>query len=279
MMAKLNKSTAILTTILIIGAGLAAESQPRGTAATIETTKRLERQIDKFRRSLGSFFAADRSNAIAVEEDFMALSDSLEIASKRLRERAADGEVIKPDVEDVLSRGLRIEMMIAAHTIAPAARRDWARLKATLDRLANLHKVVWVWTVNQNPYWRSLSPRRVIDRLESRADEFRLSFENALEAGPLKGAGSEKNGLEMVKSFDRSTNRLEERLNAGEQITEREVESILRLAQTIDAFMRRHEFSPRSRRDWAQVRTVLDELALLNNVIWRWRYSTAAGID
>ncbi len=270
-MKKIQKLMGVVLMLALFGVGFVLEAQTkRGDWRTMNTIKRLETQTDRFRRSLDAALDMSKLDGTDLEDDFMARVDALEIAADRLRDRAEDNEIIVSDVENVLSRGLTIEMQMRAHRTSPRAMRDWMAVRNTLDRLASAHRVAWVWTVNQNPYWRTASQRRVFDRLENRSDEFRMSFDDALDASRLDGTELEDNAVELVKSFEESVDRLEDRVSRGERLSASDVELLLGSAITIDNFMKKHALSPRAERDWAQVKANLEELAMINNVIWRW---------
>lgn len=255
-----------ILTIVLFGVGF-VRAQDRQTINTID---RLERQTDRFLRSVDAALDNSRLDGAGLENDFTARVEALENAADRLREGAQDDEATVRDVKNLLSRAMNIEIMMRQYDTSPVAREDWRIVKDTLDSLARMHDMEWAWTMSENPYWRIVSERTIFERLENRSDEFRHSFNDALDLSRFNGTELEDNVLDLVKAFEASTDRLEDRVRKGERLLPSDVELILSNARTIDSFMRRHELSQIALSDWARVKINLDELAMLNNVIWRW---------
>lgn len=258
--------------IAAFGVGLIAEGQTGETNRhTVNMVKRLEKQTERFRKSVIAAFDGSELDRQPLEDDFIARIGVFRVAADRLRDRGENDEVIISDVEDILRQGLYLEMMMKAHRVLPSAMRDWAQMRDTLDDLAQTHDIVCVWDVNENPIWRNVSERRVFDRLKNRVDEFRVSFDEVLVLCRLDDGGFKDNTNVPVKTFEETIFPLEDRVNRGGELSAEELESLLGTAIAIDEFMRTHNCSTRARRDWARIRANLDELALLHNVIWRWR--------
>lgn len=253
-------------------AGTTAQAQYRtNDRRMLSVVKRLETRADRFSGSLDA--ALDRSplDGTEREDEVNALADEFEDATDRLRKRTEDGVANARDMDEVLRRAMRLEMFMRANRLTPRAQSDWAQVRGTLDELARNHNVVWVWTADPTPRRVDAALiRRVIDQLEQRADEFRESFADALDAGPRDGTSYEDYANRVVATFEQALDRLEDLANGSGGVKDADVRTVLNNALSIEDFMRKNRMTPRARRDWARVKTNLDELAYMQNVAWVW---------
>lgn len=187
-----------------------------------------------------------------------------------------DGEVIAPDVENLLSRALMIEAVVSRLPASEAARSDWAMIKQTLDRIGKSHNVAWVWTVEANPYWKTARVEPIFDRLDSRSDDFLNSFRYSLDYSKINGTKIEDEAIQLVRVYEDNMDKLEERADRAGQITSADLDPVLRQGMLIEAFMIMHNLPPRVRRDWMQVKASLKELAMRSNVVWNWTVKPVA---
>src|SRR3712207_6698877 len=135
--------------------------------------------------------------------------------------------------------------------LSPATQRDWAQVRKVLDELARVYNVAWVWTVKNYPPLTNASRRRVINRLETRADEFRDSFDDALDKSRVDGKPYEDHLNEVVATFEKSLDDLEDQVNRSDKMNEKDVLVVLNNAHVIDDYMRKYKMTPRARLDWA----------------------------
>lgn len=112
--------------------------------------------------------------------------------------------------------------------------------------------------------------QRIVEQLESNADDFRASFDDALDRGPRDGTAYEDYANQVVAVFEQSLDRLEDYTKGSSELREGDVRAVFNNAQVIEGFMRENRLTPRARRDWARVRTNLGELARMSNVAWVW---------
>lgn len=111
---------------------------------------------------------------------------------------------------------------------------------------------------------------KIVEQLESNADDFRSSFDDALDRGPRDGTAYEDYANQVVAAFERALDRLDDYANGSGELGQEDVRTVLDNAQVIEGFMRENRLTPRARRDWARVRTNLDELARMSSVAWVW---------
>jgi hypothetical protein len=122
----------------------------------------------------------------------------------------------------------------------------------------------------QRPY-RANDQRvqRVLDRIETRAETFRLSLDDALDNSRLNGTATEDTVNNYVSEFERATDRLRERFNDRRAVSA-DVQEVLNRALYIDEFVRQNQLGNRARRDWNMLRSDLNLLAQYYNVAWNW---------
>lgn len=258
--------TAILLVLVFFGIGFVAQAQTRvNNKNAMFLVKRLEINADQFRNSLDFELVND-----PMEEIIEARVAAFEMATDRLRERIEEDEFIPVDMEDVLSRALLVERALQTAKLSPDAREDWMRIRNNLDALAKNYRVAWVWTLDANPYWKNTPVvEQITDRLDSRSDEFRRSFNYALDVSALNGTELEDRAVKLVQEFEDQLDRWEE-LGDRERLSAANVELLLKRAIAIETFLRAQKLTPRVWRDWAQVKANLDELAMMANVSFKW---------
>jgi hypothetical protein len=276
-MKNIKQFTAFVLALVVFGIGFTANAQMRmNDKNAMYIIKRLETNTDQFRDHLDVekvFTAKDEDIAkISIEASVA----SFEFMTDRLQDRAEDNEVISSDVEGILSRAFAIERSIQKAKISNEARADWMRVKSNLDDLAKAYNVTWVWTLNANPYWKNpRAAEEIIDRLENQSDEFRRSFNFALDASRLDGTKIEDRASKLVDDFEDQVDRWED-LSDNERRSASNIKNLMQKAMVLDDFIRTSNLSTRTKRDWTQVRLTLDELAMMTNIEWKWNATPVA---
>jgi osmotically-inducible protein OsmY len=218
--------------------------------------------------------ALDRSrfNNSDVEDQANALVDELEFASDRLRDRADDSIVNSADVNEVLRRGMYLDMFMHRHDFSPAAERNWMLVRNDLDRLARAYDLRWTWVPStiQHSASNRLWTKRVIQRLEQATDEFRSSFDTGLDRSRVDGSSYEDFMNNVMAQFESSVDKLEDQANGSKELNPTDIKLALSNAAAIDDFLKRHTVPNRTRRDWARVKANLGDLAFINRVAWNW---------
>ncbi len=268
----------------LIGTGFAAHAQTNNQNMMMNNSRmmlnlatRLELWTDQFEDSLNVALDKSRADGSEFEDETLALVEGFEDAADRFRDRVEDNEVIASDVENLLSRALLIDATMAKAPVVPMARTDWMQIKQLLDVIAKTNNVVWVWTLDANPYWKTpMAGERISDRLESRADEFRRSFDVALDMSRFNGTAVEDRGIKMADDFENQVDRWEA-LADNERLLGANTELLLNRVVAIETFMRANNLTmPRMWRDWAQVKASLRELATASNTAWTWSVKPVA---
>lgn len=110
----------------------------------------------------------------------------------------------------------------------------------------------------------------MIDRIEQSADDFRDSFDATLDRSRIDGRDYEDFLNRVVGTFENTLDRLEDQARGSDNLNTNDLNIVLNNAKAIDDFLRRHSVSGRAWRDWARVKTNLDDLAVLYRVTWNW---------
>ncbi|HEX7227995.1 MAG TPA: BON domain-containing protein, partial [Candidatus Binatia bacterium] len=263
--------TAALVMILA-GASNALGQAVRTTAQIENMLKRLETNTDRFNRSIDAALDRSRFNNTDIEDQANALVDELEFATDRLKDRADDNIVNSFDVNEVLRRGMYLDMFMQRHNFTPASERDWRMVRFDLDQLARLYGVAWTWapqTIHSSTLNKAWA-RQIIQRLEETTDQFSSSFDSSLDRSHIDGSAYEDFMNNIMAQFERSVDKLEEDANGSRQLNPTDIRLALNNAVAIDDFLRRYTLPERSRRDWARVKANLDDLAFVNRVAWDW---------
>ncbi len=275
-------SIAVAVALTSLGAIAKAESwrsTQMGDQRLLLLISRLETNTDRFSNSIDAALDRSRLEGSLREDDINALVDVFEYETDQLRERVEDHEAVASDAEAVLIRGLRLEMIMRRHPLTPTAQRDWARVRTDLDQLARAFNIVWVWTPQAHAA-RNIPVRQLIRRIESRADEFQNTIDDALDRSPLNGSELEDQINTLAQNLEKEADQLRDRINnrPGGGLVAADIEAVLERAMLIETFMQTHgrQLSPRAHRDWARVKANLNELAKNYNVAWVWTRSGPA---
>ena len=269
----------VVTAAFVIGLAYASDlrgQQFRTTTQLKDVLERLETNTDRFSRSLDAALDRSRLNGTNLEDQANALVDELDFATDRLKDRADDNIVNTFDVNEVLRRGMYLDMFMQRHDFSSAAERDWLLLRSDLDRLARIHSVTWTW-VPQTIHNSKLNKAwtiQVIQRLEDTTDQFRSSFDAGLDRSRIDGSSREDFMNSVMAQFERSVDKLENDAESSKELNPTDITLALTNAAAIDDFLRRYTLPERTRRDWARVKANLDDLAFMNRVAWDWNVRT-----
>ena len=114
---------------------------------------------------------------------------------------------------------------------------------------------------------------RMIKQIENQTNTFRKSLDSALDRSRLNSTNREDDINAFVKDFYKETKQLHDNFDSRRS-TANDVRTVLDRASQIDQFMRRNRLrnDRDAQRDWARLRVLLEELAGVYNVSWRWRF-------
>jgi hypothetical protein len=239
----------------------------------------IKKESNSFRNSLKDALNKSRFDRTSRENDINAYVKDFEEQTKRLDDNFDHHKSTTADVDAVLSRAARIDQFMSRYLLTTRAQSDWSVLRSDLNRLAVTYSVSWRWGGELDPVVSNL-PYRITDkeveelihRIEGQADAFRHSLDSALDRSRLNNTRREDDINAFVKDFYKETKRLHDNFD-HHRSTANDVRTVLDRAAQIDQFMRRNRLrnDRDAQRDWATLRTRLEELAGVYNVTWRWR--------
>lgn len=245
-----------------------SQDVPTPTATTQQSVAMLEQRVDQFSDTVSAEIDKSRYNGTEAEDMIDAYVDELELSTDRLNRRADDGPIAS-DVTEVLGDALRVEAFLEKNRMPANVTTSWTAVKAQLDQLASTYKVAWAWKVENYPTLSDDNRDRIISRLEDTADDFRVSFDNAIDMGRADGTSYEDHLMNVVRTFENSLDDIAG-ADQRDRIDEKNVLTVLNNAKAIEGYMRRYKMTPRAVIDWYRVRAVLDDLARMYKVAWVW---------
>jgi hypothetical protein len=118
--------------------------------------------------------------------------------------------------------------------------------------------------------------QQLLQRIATRADRFRVDLTSALNQSRLDNTQREDNINQLVADFEQEARQLRNRFNQRSSTTS-DVQAVLDRAARIDNFMQRRRLGGDVERDWAMLRTDLDQLASSYNIAWNWNNAPRQG--
>lgn len=268
--------------LLVGGLALVAQAQRRVSDRQVENIIRnIETRSDTFRRSFDAALDRSRLDGTYTEDSVNEYVKAFEEATNTLRSRFNGRIAVGSDVDNVLNRAAMIDRFMRTNLKQGRVQGDWAQLRNGLQRLANAYSVAFNLNgrvlppsvvASQVPYRVSDSQvQTLLNRIETRSDKFRTTFDVALDRSRLNESNREENANEFVKDFENLTDVLRRRFDDRTSV-DTDVSNVLVRASRIDDFMKRNlRREPAAQRDWQNLRT---DLNLLSNY-----YNLAFNLD
>jgi hypothetical protein len=135
--------------------------------------------------------------------------------------------------------------------------------------LAGFGAVTGVRAQNRAPRMNQRQMQQLLRRIETRADRFSNSLENALDRSPMNGTAREDEVNKLLTDFEQATDQMRDRFNSN-SLSAPDVEFVLQRAALLDSFMRGNRLANRAERDWTLLRGDLDQIARIYTVAWNW---------
>ncbi|MGH9860579.1 MAG: hypothetical protein ACRD5F_11205, partial [Candidatus Acidiferrales bacterium] len=247
--------------------------------------------------SVDSALDNSRYNQTRTETEINTYVREFENATDRLKKNTKRGDLSEQDAREVLRRGDRIDRFMDRVRLSNRAENDWDSLRRELDQLPALHRFAWQWGGRGRPGWRPVGNgdrdrdrdrgdwrdddrgngdrrndadiRGIVAQIETGANRFRSSLDNALDESRLNRTATERLINQYVREFENATDRLKLRVQSG-QSAGADTREVLQRGDKIDGFMRSNRLNARAQRDWTALRNDLDALARATRVAWRW---------
>lgn len=276
----LVSATALILTALVSSSLTQVRPYRISDRQVAQLLDRIKKESDRFRKGLKDALNKSRFNSTEREADINAYVKDFEEQTKRLKDNFDAHRSTTGDVDAVLIRGARIDAFMNRYPLTARAQGDWSALRGDLEVLASTYNVSWRWGGELGPVVSSLPYRitdkeveAIIHRIENQSDTFRKSLDAALDKSRLDGTRREDDINSFVKEFYKETKRLHDNFD-NHKSTANDVRTVLDRAAQIDQFIARNRLrnDRDAQRDWARLRTHLNELASVYSVSWRWRY-------
>src|ERR1700682_6544199 len=283
---KISKRTVSMF-LLITLSSIVLSAKAQGQTSRVNTRQvsnilqRLAQSSNQFRNSLNAAIEQSRVDG-RPENDINSFERDFENATNQLNDRFRRRRASVADVRNVLQKASPINDFISRRRFDARAQNDWGTVRSNLEALANAYAVNWQWNsptlapVSTSRSYR-LSDReidRLIQRIETGGDKFRLSLTNAFDRGRYDQTRSEGNMNDAVRDFKNATDQLRNRFDARQSVAG-DVEHLLEHATPIDAYMHNNKVTDRAQSDWSTLRGGLEELASAYNVASNWENSSS----
>jgi YMGG-like Gly-zipper len=116
--------------------------------------------------------------------------------------------------------------------------------------------------------------RVLINRIERRTADFRVSIDQSLDRSRMDGTRREENINQFVLDFQSSVGRLRERFNQNQAVAA-DVQDVLNRGAVINDFLLRTPLTARVQTDWTGLRQDLDELSRIYGISWNWNTTSS----
>lgn len=267
-----------------------AQAQRRGRTTRPRTrpaTRTSDRQVEQiirsveqrsnvFRRSFDAALDRSRLDGTYTEDSVNEFVKGFEEATNVLRSRFDGRAAVAADVDTVLNRAAQIDLFMRTYLRQARVQGDWTLLKGDLQRLATAYSVTFdlngrivspTVIAAQSPYRVSdAQVEAVLRRVETKSETFRTSLDRALDHSRFNNTNREDNINEFVTDFGNDTNSLRRKFDDRTSV-DADASNLLVRAARIDDFMKRNlrrEYT--AQRDWANLRTDLNQLASYYNL-------------
>jgi hyperosmotically inducible protein len=111
----------------------------------------LEETTDQFRSSFDAGLDHSRIDGSSLEDFMNTVMAQFERSVDKLEEDAdSSKELNATDITLALTNAAAIDDFLKRYTLPARTRRDWARVKASLDDLAFINRVAWDWSRRSN---------------------------------------------------------------------------------------------------------------------------------
>lgn len=120
---------------------------------------------------------------------------------------------------------------------------------------------------NRNGTYNQRNVEGAIDRVQSRADDFRKALDDSLDDSRYNGRNREDQILSAAREFERAANRLEDRYDDGRNSrrnrSDSDVQNLLQLGSRLDNFVynQSRNLDRRVQNEWSTIRRDLQTIA------------------
>jgi hypothetical protein len=214
---------------------------------------RIETESNTFRADAQN--SIDRSiwNGTNREASMESLLDAFETATDNLRDNFTSRRSSAADVQQVLNRALAVDRLMRNNTFSTRTESEWTQIRSDLDTLAGYYNVTSSWNGTgvvvtpttglggggwaTNRYTANdRDMRTLLNRLRYRSSSFTTTFNRWSGRRGFWGTnGTNNDVVQAVADLNTALNSYSSNYN---NTTARDLDTILRSAATIDAFVR-----------------------------------------
>lgn len=138
--------------LIIFGFAAQAEAQGiRNERNVRDITRSLNSKVDDFKFSLDNEFGRNtisRDEEAEINDDLRDFETSLDKFDDKFQRRRENAD----DVREVLSVAKSVNDFLINKRFGAATQKDWASIRALLDRLASNYQVAWSWSAENETY-------------------------------------------------------------------------------------------------------------------------------
>ena len=279
------KLLSILTLIAATAVAASAQALPYRVAdrQVRDIINRIETETNTFRADAQRDIDRSFWNGTNREDSMDRLLNNFESSTNQLRNNFTGRRSSTTDVQQVLNRAMRIDQLMQANTFTPRVQTEWSSIRADLDTLAGYYNVTSNWNgtgvvVTPAPggfgttrYTATdAQMRTLINQLRYRSSSFRTSFNRwSGRRGFWSGGTPDNNVMRAVSDLNTALNTYSTNYTGT---IGRDLDTILRSAATIDAFVRssnnlNYDVSSK----WGLIRSDINTLTGYYGMNWDWR--------
>ncbi|HEV7700593.1 MAG TPA: hypothetical protein VGO43_10235 [Pyrinomonadaceae bacterium] len=294
----------LLTIVMVLAGAFTASAQPRVYTARDTDVRALFTRIETRTNSFKA--AAERSldrsvwNGTNREDSMNQVIANFETSTDRLTTNFNSRRSTAADVQDVLNKAVLVDRLVRNNRLSTAATSDWSLIRTDLDTLAGYYSIRSDWNSGygtgtgvivtpagrgwgNNPYTANdRDMRTLVNRLRFRSTSFKQGFDrwNSRRTGVFSGVNNSNEIATSVAELDAALNAYG---GAYTGTTGRDLDSILRPASAIDAYMKANRANADLTSRWGLIRTDINTLTGyygMNNWDWqtpRWDNDTRGG--
>lgn len=201
---------AILATLALASSAFAKEYTYRRTEEQMkDLLQRIQVGAERFRNGVADALEKRGVNVATPQDNLYQYVSKLTQATSRLADRYSVGQTDSANVEQVLRWSVAIDGYLWRHHLTPQIEDDWRLLRNDLKELADAYHVPWGWLgpIGHAHRRSEIEMKALVDQMETRADSFRKSLDNALDKTRFNSTSAEDNVNQLVEDFEHATDR------------------------------------------------------------------------
>jgi len=233
----------------------------------------IEMRTNSFSTEIGRISDQSVYNGGRRNESISTLVGNFETSTDRLRDNFASRRLTTSDLQSVLNNAVTVDNFMRNNSTSPAARTQWAQIRADLNTLAGYYRLRANWTTGtaypqgQGGYVDETQVRTMIGQLRVHESAFRLSFDRWSSRNRRNRNWSDTNISQHINQFETAMFNLNRNYR---NIRADSLQTILQPSVPINSFVVSNPTNADILNKWNLVRNDLNALANYYNVSWNW---------